>query len=59
VTTGAYLESWLSQREARGVACIRDDRCRLRSHVIPRTGEGPLVDLRPHHVRDMLRDLHG
>ncbi len=57
VTTGAYFEQWLEYREARGLACIRDDKARLRTHVIPRIGEIPLVQLRPHHVRDMLRAL--
>jgi integrase len=57
LTTEAYLESWLTRREARQVASVRDDRVRLRTHAIPAIGKIPLVDLRPHHVRDLLREL--
>jgi integrase len=39
------------------VASIRDDRARLRLHVVPTLGYLLLADLRPHHVRDLLRDL--
>jgi integrase len=57
LTTAAYLEAWLRRRETRQVASVRDDRVRLRTHAMPRIGEIPLVDLRPHHVRDLLREL--
>ncbi len=56
VTVERYARKWLEERRERGVASAADDEGRLR-HALPRIGHMVLADVRPRHIRDLLRDL--
>ena len=52
-----WAERWCAAREARGVGSVRDDRCRLRCHVLPLIGEESMTtvaEARLEDVRDAL-----
>jgi integrase len=57
LTVRAFGERWLKARPAQGVSTAQDEARRLRLHVWPVVGNVLLKDLRPHHVRDMVREL--
>lgn len=57
VTVAAYGEQWLDGREARGVRSIVGDRGRLTNHAFPHLGALLLAEVKPRHVRDMVRAL--
>lgn len=52
-----YAEHWLKKRRASGVASVADDRSRLRLHVYPEIGEQKLTELKPRHIRQLVRSL--
>lgn len=52
-----YAKPWIQSRKERGVASWDDDDGRLRLHVLPRIGDMLISDVKPHHVRDIIRDL--
>jgi integrase len=54
LTVTELIERWISQREARGVAAVQDERTRLRLHVIPALGAMLARELRPRHIRDFI-----
>ena len=57
LTLQAYGERWLKGRPAQGVVTHEHEAQRLRLHVWPLLGDVLLKELRPHHVRDMVRAL--
>jgi integrase len=57
LTVKAYGERWLRARPGQGIVSAKDDQGRLRLHAWPIVGHILLKDLRPHHVRDMVRAL--
>ncbi len=57
LTVGRYADRWLGIREARGLTSAIDDKARFRMHVRPLIGELKLDDVRPRHVRDLVRKL--
>ncbi len=57
VTVAAYSEKWLADREARGIRSIRADRGRFVNYILPHLGAMRLDEVRPRHVRDMVRAL--
>lgn len=57
MTVKELVESWLARREASGVGVFRNERTRLRIHVLPLVGHMPVGELRPRHVRDMVAKL--
>ena len=57
LTVKAYGERWLKARPGQGIVSAKDDQGRLRLHAWPLVGDILLKDLRPHHVRDMVRAL--
>src|SRR5713101_4208502 len=57
LTVKAYGERWLKGRPAQGVATADDEATRLRLHAWPLVGDVLLKDVRPHHIRDMVRAL--
>src|SRR5262249_8835670 len=57
LTVKAYGERWLKGRPALGIATAADEAARLRLHAWALVGDVLLKDLRPHHVRDMVRAL--
>lgn len=54
-TVAAYLEQWLTDRETRGIA--GRERARFEKHVIPFLGALGMTDVKPVHVRDLVRSL--
>jgi hypothetical protein len=57
VTVRAWSTRWLAEREKLGLRSVRDDRGRINNHVIPVLGDMRLEDVRPKHVRDLVRSL--
>lgn len=57
LTIIVYGERWLTDRENRGLSSAEDDARRLRRYVFPHIGEFSLEDLKPKHVRDLVRKL--
>jgi integrase len=57
MTVAAYGEKWLAGREERGVRSIMADRGRFTNHALPHLGALLLDEVRPRHVRDMVRAL--
>jgi integrase len=57
VTLRAYAESWLAERPGQGIATADDEAGRLRGHVLPILGDMALGEIRPRHVRDLVREL--
>lgn len=57
LTVRAYSERWLEGRPGQGVATAKTEARHLRMHVWPTLGDVLLKDLRPHHVRDLVREL--
>ncbi|MGN6108753.1 MAG: tyrosine-type recombinase/integrase, partial [Kofleriaceae bacterium] len=57
MTLREYVEQWIKDREQRDVASIVDERNRLRRYVLPRLGALQLEEVRPRHVRDLIRHL--
>ncbi len=56
ITVSAYARKWIGERKGRGIASADDDERRLR-HVLPQLGSMELADVRPRHVRDVVRAL--
>lgn len=57
LTVKAYGEQWMKGRPGQGVVTAEHEARRLRLHAWPLVGHVPLKDLRPHHIRDMVRAL--
>ncbi len=57
LTVKAYGERWLKGRAGQGIVSFKDEEGRLRLHAWPLVGDLLLRDLRPHHLRDMIRAL--
>ena len=56
-TVGAYAERWLAERDLRGLSCVRDDRSRLRTHVLPMLGTKPIAEVSRDDVEDIVDAL--
>lgn len=56
-TLRSYAERWIRERRAQGIASADDEEARLRLHIHPVLGAVLLRELRPRHVRDLLRQL--
>jgi len=56
-TVADYVARWLDDRERRGIAAVVDERSRLEKYALPYVGQIDLQELRPRHVRDMVRSL--
>ncbi len=57
MTVGRFAESWLKERDKRGLRSIADDRGRIRNHVVPALGHLVLGEIRPKHIRDWVRAM--
>jgi integrase len=58
-TVADYAKQWLAEREKRGLGCAQDDRRNLEKYALPEIGHITIEQLRPRHVRDMVRKLVG
>ena len=57
MTVRRYAEHWTAQRVAQGLFSAPDDHARLRLHALPAIGDMSLEDVRPRHVRDLVKVL--
>jgi Phage integrase central domain len=57
VTVRRYAERWTKGRLAQGLSSAEDDFTRLRVHALPSIGHLNMQDIRPRHVRDLVRAL--
>jgi integrase len=53
-TVATYAAAWLDKREV-SVRSVADDRGRMTNHVLPTLGPMRLGDVKPKHVRDLVR----
>jgi integrase len=56
LTLERYVTKWLAERRKRGLACVNDDEDRL-AHALPVVGHLALEEIKPRHVRDLVRGL--
>jgi hypothetical protein len=54
ITVALYAGRWLDRRKTK---TVNDDRTRIEKHVLPRIGHLLMVDVRPHHLRDLIVEL--
>jgi hypothetical protein len=57
VTVARYVVRWTAERKTQGISSADDDATRLRLHALPMIGDLRLDELRPRHVRDLVRHL--
>lgn len=57
VTVERFYERWVKSREEMGVASWRDDRGRMRKHVLPVLGRLDIEKVRPRHIVDLVKRL--
>jgi len=57
LTVKRYLASWIKDRRLRNVASAGDDQTRLQRHALPELGELLLAEVRPSHIRSLVRSL--
>lgn len=55
-TFAVYAQQWLKERIARGLPSAMDDRSRI-SHAVKHIGHLQMDEVRPRHLRDMVRAL--
>lgn len=56
-TVAAYLARWTAERIAAGLRSADEDRRRLERHAMPMLGTMRLDEVRPRHIRDLVRSL--
>ncbi len=57
ITVRRYAEHWSKIRTDQGLASAHDDFTRLRLHALPTLGSLQLQDVRPRHIRDLVKSL--
>jgi integrase len=57
MTVSKFAETWLKEREKRGLRSVVDDKGRINNHVLPAIGKLRLDEVRPRHLRDLVREL--
>lgn len=57
VTLRRYAKRWVEERRARGLNNVNDDETKLRLHILPSLGDLRFDEIRPRHVRDLVRRL--
>lgn len=56
LTVRAYAAKWIEERRERRISSVDDDEARLK-HALPTLGRLALKDVRPQHLRDLVRAL--
>ncbi len=56
-TVRAYAENWSKARMAEGLSNAFDDRTRIRKHALPIIGHLEMADVRPRHLRNLVKAL--
>ncbi|MFH0901182.1 MAG: hypothetical protein V2A73_11190 [Pseudomonadota bacterium] len=57
LTLARYFKQWIAERRAREVGSVLDDESRIKRYALPTLGHLLLADVRPHHIRDLVRSL--
>jgi len=57
ITVRRYTERWSKGRTDQGLASAHDDFTRLRLHALPSIGHLDMQDVRPRHIRDLVKLL--
>jgi hypothetical protein len=57
MTVTWYARRWIEGRRPLCLETLGDDEARLRKHVLPRIGEMLLREVRPRHIRGLIKDL--
>lgn len=57
LTVAGYAKRWIAERRARGVGSVDHDEVRIERYITPRLGSMKVADVRPRHVRDLVREL--
>jgi integrase len=57
LTVNRYTKRWIEDRRFRKVGSSGDDEARLRLHALPQLGELVLAEVRPSHIRTLVRNL--
>jgi integrase len=57
LTVERYAVHWAEERRAAGISTAHDDATRLRLHALPHLGKLLLEDVRPKHIRDLIKHL--
>ena len=56
-TVASYAQKWLALRDQDGLSSARDDRTRITKHVLPRIGHMLLDEVRPRHIKRLVKDV--
>src|SRR5579883_94410 len=57
VTVRRYMARWTDERRSQGIACADDDATRIRLHALKFIGDLKMEEVRPRHIRDLVRHL--
>jgi integrase len=57
LTVEQYAKKWIDDRRPLGLASLQDDETRLRKHALPHIGNLRLDEVRPRHVRSLIKTL--
>ena len=57
LTVAGFAERWCEERRKLGIADFKNEKARLKNHVLPAIGSMPLEDVRPRHIVTMVRHL--
>lgn len=57
MTVKRYAAKWIKERRELGIRSASDEEARLEKHALPHIGSLRLADVRPIHIRDMVREL--
>lgn len=57
LTVTQYATKWIAARRNRGIASVGDDDGRITNHVLPVIGAMLMRDVKPRHLRDLVRAL--
>lgn len=57
ITVRRYAERWAKGRTDDGLASAHDNFTRLRLHALPSIGNTNMEDVRPRHIRDLVKSL--
>src|SRR5262249_46964032 len=57
VTVARYEKKWSEERNAQGLISAADESTRMRLHAMPTIGAMKLEDVRPRHIRDLVKAL--
>lgn len=57
VSVTVYARRWIAARRQRDIASVADDAGRIENHVLPILGPLALADVKPRHIRDLIRRM--